>query len=199
MHSDAFISGKASLRWPFLFLLWIVPVMVPPLHAREMEIISHGDSGEYISRIQFNAAELERVWETAEAFASRLKFPEKVDNRADIDDLKQTINARFGFYLYQQTAFLKQVDGVIQAELEIIFEGDRVTAAVRNVRFIDYARDRYGKFSPRSSKKYALEDLREKRNDEIWQGHFTTIDENMMMLLSDLEKSILEINEASNR
>jgi hypothetical protein len=138
-----------------------------------------------------------RVWGAVKQYVSNLKYPEKLNNKIIIDDQSGSIKANFGFYLYQKLSFMKQVDGAVFAELDILYMDGQIFSAIRNIYFIDYDRDRYGKFSPSTSKRYALEDLLKKRNNETWTNHFRTIDENMNSILSDLEKSIHEIKKVS--
>ena len=198
MHSDLHISGKAIVIWPFLFLIWLTFVQAGPGPRNSTESMVPADSGKYEKVIQVMKSQREKAWEKAVPFADDLKLPEKIENEAVVDELNRKINVMFGFYLYKQTAFLKQVDGAITAELDIAFEDDRMFLIIHNIYFIRYARDRYGKFSPRSSKKYPYGDLLKKQKGETWQNHFRTIDEKMNSLLFELQKLVQDEKEASN-
>jgi hypothetical protein len=199
MHSDFHIIGRAVLVWPFLLLLIQMHLSAMPEHPGADKPPVLFDSGVYVSRIYFTEPERLKVWTKAGEFAAELKLPEKIENTPVIDELNKKINAMFGFYLYKQTAFLKQVDGVITAELKILIEEEKMVAIIDNIYFVDYARNRYGKFSPKSSRKYSYEEIMKKQKDMIWQDHLSTIDEKMNLLLIELQKSVNDEKEASKR
>jgi G:T-mismatch repair DNA endonuclease (very short patch repair protein) len=94
-------------------------------------------------------------------------------------------------------AFMKQVEGAVFADLDLMFQGDRVTATIHNIYYMEYARDRYGKFSPKTSKKYTLEELNKKKARDSRKKHLQTIDKNMRMLLTNLHQTLSEIKSAS--
>jgi hypothetical protein len=177
----------------FLFFLGLVNRMQAqnPLENSDQDLI------EYVRYIEIDATDSMRIWDSVVLFASDLKSPGKLSSNTIIDDYSGSIKAHFGFYLYQNLSFIKQVDGAVFAEMNLLYANNQISSIIRNIYFIDYARDRYGKFSPSSSKRYALEDLIKKRKNEIWKQHFRTIDENMNSILSNLEKSIREIKEVS--
>lgn len=197
MHSRYKIYGKADYGRPFLFILLCLMLPEMDISAQEAVITRNEDPSEYILQMDINSAEKSRIWDTICEFATRLKYPGKVQNEPVIDTSSGIIQARFGFYLYHQMAFMKQVEGAVFADLDLVFQDNQVLATIRNIYFMDYARDRYGKFSPKSSKKYTLEDLNKKRMKDSRQKHLHTIDENMRMLLSNLHQSILEVKSAS--
>ena len=199
MHSDLPVCGKAILTWPFLFLALETCLLAYPGSDHSKASGLPADSGTYSRTIRFEDSEREIAWKKAVEYADALKLPEKVENKAVVDELNRKINTMFGFYLYKQAAFLKQVDGAVMAELDISFEADTMVAIIQNIYFIRYARDRYGKFSPRSSRKYPYGDLINKQKGESWLNHFKTIDEKMNLLLVELQKSVQEEKEASNR
>ena len=191
--------GKRQQRLAFPIFLIISLLLIDRLFAQEIIPEKVEDHIEYEHQIEFDPSQQSRVWESAKEFSSQLKYPDKIDNKPVIDELSRTIRAKFGFYLYNKSAFLKQVDGAVFANINIVIEGNRLVSTVRNVYFIDYRRDRYGKFSPGSSKKYTLEYLRKTRNNSTWKDHFISIDENMTLLQSNIEKYVLEIKEVSNK
>jgi hypothetical protein len=198
MHFRKFIPGKGGgFREPFLFFCFLILVQGYDLLAQEVHIIRNEDPIEYFQRTEIDNRDSSRIWDTVREFAAQLKSPGKVENDAVIEALSGNIKTQFGFYLYQKTAFLKQVEGAIFADLDIELQKDQVLTTIRNIYFIDYNRDRYGKFSPASSKKYALEDLIKTRKNDAWKQHFLTVDDNMRLLLSNMEKLIMEIKEAS--
>lgn len=198
MRSDLHISGKAIVIWPFLFIFLQAFIKAGPGPDNSTVTIVPADSGKYRAVVQFMESEQDKAWTKAVEFAETLKLPEKIENKAVVDEVSRKIKTMFGFYLYKQTAFLKQVDGAITAELDIAFEDERMFVIIHNIYFIRYERDRYGKFSPRSSKKYPYGDLLKKQKGEIWQNHFRTIDEKMNSLLFELQKLVQDEKEASN-
>ena len=198
MRSDLHHSGKAIVIWPFLLLFIQAFVQADPNTDISYLSMVRADSGKYESVVLIIKSEQDKAWAKSVEFADKLKLPEKIENKAVVDEVNRKINTMFGFYLYKQSAFLKQVDGTITAELEITFEDERMFAIIHNIYFIRYARDRYGKFSPRSSKKYPYGDLLKKQKGETWQNHFRTIDENMNSLLFELHKLVQDEKEASN-
>lgn len=199
MHSDISVCGKAIPTWPFLFFVLQPCLLAYPGSVHSNVSVISADSGKYQATIRLMDSEREIAWEKAVEFADALKLPEKIENKAVVDELNRKINTMFGFYLYKQTAFLKQVDGAITAELDISFETGRMIALIHNLYFIRYQRDRYGKFSPQSSRKYAYGDLLKKQKGEIWREHFKTVDEKMNLLLIELQKLVQEEKEAFNR
>ncbi len=193
------IMGIASLCWLFPLFLIITFVLNCQLFAQESKQGMVDFNFDYHKKIEIDPGLISREWEKVKEFSSQLKYPDKIDNTPVIDELSRTIKTQFGFYLYKKSAFLKQVDGAVFADLYIDFEENRLVSTIRTIYFIDYRRDRYGKFSPRSSKKYTLEYLRKTRNNPTWKNHFLTIDENMTLLLSKIEKCIQDSNEVSNK
>jgi len=199
MHSEYKPDGRACDHGPFLLFEFFVFQCLFFVSTSAWGLSFASDSGRYERRIRFDAADHSRVWDTALKFANDLKYPERMENQPESDKLNGQIHANFGFYLYQQTAFLKQVDGVITAEVDIQVKDDFILAAIHDIYFIDYARDRYGKFSPKTSRKFALPELKEKKkNNKIWQEHFITIDENLNQLLNELQKSLDDILNSSS-
>jgi hypothetical protein len=196
MHSRNINFGKAFQR-PFLLFSLLFLALDNEVPAQNIPIIRNTDPTEYIQRIELTPVDRPRIWDTVCEFASQLKCPEKVENMTLIDKTTGKITTQFGFYLYHQMAFLKQVEGAVFADLVIEFKQGQVVAAIRNIYFMDYTRDRYGKFSPKSSKRYSLEELDKKRKNDSWREHSVTIDENMRMLLSNMYHAILDIKSAS--
>lgn len=197
MHSRNKIYGKADFRKPFLLFILIVLFQENVLNAQDARITRNEDPSEYILKMDLDSADKSRVWDTACTFASGLKYPGKVQNEPSIDPSSGIIQARFGYYLYHQMAFMKQVEGAVFADLDLVFQGERVTATIHNIYYMEYARDRYGKFSPKSSKKYTLEELNKKKARDSRKKHLQTIDENMRMLLTNLHQTLSEIKSAS--
>ena len=197
MHFKMFIHGKAIQGKPFLLSVLFILILGNNLSAQDLYIIRNENPTEYIQRIEIDPPDKARAWDSCRAFATQLKYPGKVENDAIMDESLEKIAGQFGFYLYRQMAFLKQVDAAVFADLEIDFQQNQVVAAIRNIYVMDYARDRYGKFSPISSKRFTLEDLPKKRNNDTWRKHLNTIDNNIRLLLSNLNKSIEEIKAAS--
>lgn len=197
MHFNIFIHGKVVPGIPFLLSVLFILIIGNDLSAQDLYIIRNENPTEYRRRIEIDAPDRSRAWDSCRAFATQLKYPGKVENDALMDESLEKIEVQFGFYLYHQMAFLKQVDAAVFADLEIDFQQNQVVAAIRNIYVMDYARDRYGKFNPISSKRYTLDDLEKKRNNDTWRKHINTIDNNMRLLLSNLNKSIVEIKAAS--
>lgn len=191
------IRGKAVFGRPFLFIVFCLLLAGTDLFAQNEQITRNEDPSEYILKMDIESADKSRVWDTACTFASGLKYPGKVQNDPLIDPATGIIQARFGFYLYHQMAFMKQVEGAVFADLDLVFKEDHVLATIHHIYFMDYDRDRYGKFSPKSSKKYTLEELNKKHARDSRKKHLQTIDENMRVLLSNLHQTILEIKSAS--
>lgn len=197
MHFREIIHGKAFIGGPFLLYLLFTLIHENDLHGQDVNIIRNQDPIVYILKIDVENSGKKSAWDNTKEFVSQLKYPGKIENGAIIDETIGTIKTQFGFYLYQETAFLKNVDGAIFADLDVELQMSQVVTTIRNIYFIDYARDRYGKFSPKTTKKYSLEDLIEKRKSDTWKGHFITVDENIRLLLSNLEKSVFESKEVS--
>jgi len=183
-----------SFILPFVIILF---TGVPLFAQDQVQILSDEDPIVFSMHCEIQPDDPSRVWDTVKEFASLLKYPGKIENKALIDDFSGTIKVQFGFYLYQKLSIMKQVDGAVFADLDIILRNNQVISSIHTIYFIDYIRDRYGKFSPRSSKKYTLEYLRKKRKDDVWKEHFRSIEDNMDLLLTKLEKSVLKINEVS--
>jgi hypothetical protein len=197
MLSNNSIKGKASYGWSFLFFISCLLLPAKGLFAQDARITRNEDPSEYILQMDFESAEKSRVWDTTCSFASGLKYPGKVQNEPSIDPTSGMIQARFGYYLYHPMAFMKQVEGAVFADLDLMFQGDRVTATIHNIYYMEYARDRYGKFSPKTSKKYTLEELNKKKARDSRKKHLQTIDKNMRMLLTNLHQTLSEIKSAS--
>ena len=98
-----------------------------------------------------------------------------------------------GFYLYKKSALTKQIDGVIIADLTINVEESKYQYQINNFRFIQYARNRFGQFVPKSSRKYALEKYYPDNQGKTWRGHFEAINVKIEKMATDLEVNMYEM------
>jgi hypothetical protein len=118
--------------------------------------------------------------------------PDQVTKEVQSNEQLTELNHHFGFYLYVKPTLTKQIDGIIMADITINVEEKKYQYTINNFRFIKYARNRFGQFVPKSSKKYPLELYYPDTKKKTWIAHFEEIHDKILELQQNLEARIAE-------
>lgn len=133
------------------------------------------------------------LWDNAMKYLSTLSVPDQLTKDVQVNENMTEMSHQFGYYLIIKPALTKQVDGVMMADIKINVKDSKYEYTINNFRFIKYARDRYGVFVPKSSKKYPLEKYYPDNKKKTWIAHFEAINSKMEKLTADLEAKMIEI------
>ena len=148
---------------------------------------------EYIGSVETDSLSYLMLWDNAMKFLSTQSVPDQLTKDIQINEGLTEMNHQFGFYLIVKPALTKQVDGVIMSDITIKIEGSKYEYKINNFRFIKYARDRFGKFVPKSSKKYPLEKYYPENDKKTWRAHFEAINSKIENMTTNLELNMAEI------
>jgi len=175
------IPGKA-LRWPSL--LYIFAHFIHLTVAGQAVILPVDTEGkvEYHESVISDHSDYCTLWKNAIGFLSTLSVPDQLNREARINEEMSELNQQTGFYLFTKPGLTKQIDGVMVVDITLKIEEGKYNYRIHNFRFIKYARDRFGKFSPESSKKYALELYYPDSKKRSWKTHFEEINSKILEL-----------------
>lgn len=181
----ALINGKAWIR-PFLFLILVSLIHLSLDGATESLPVDLNGKVEYKGTIYSDFSPYPDLSNHIVTFLNTLSVPDQLSAEAETSADKQTFKHQVGFYLYQKPALTWQIDGVIIADITVKIVEGKLDYRIHNFRFIDYARNRLGKFTPKSTKKYPLELYYPDSKNKTWQIHFVEIDR----IISELEQKM---------
>jgi hypothetical protein len=148
---------------------------------------------EYTKTVDKDSLTYLTLWDNAMKYLNTLSVPDQLTKDVQVNEKLTEMSHQFGFYLIVKPALTKQVDGVMMADIIISVNDSKYEYTINNFRFIKYARDRYGVFVPKSSKKYPLEKYYPDNKKKIWKAHFEAIDSKIEKLTTDLEGKMIEI------
>ena len=148
---------------------------------------------EYLNEVDTDSLTYLTLWENAVKYLNTLFVPDQLTKEAQANEDLTELSHQLGFYLIVKPALTKQVDGVMMADITINVEGSKYEYKINNFRFIKYARDRFGKFVPKSSKKYPLEKYYPENDNKTWRAHFEAINSKIENISTDLELNMIEI------
>ncbi len=140
----------------------------------------------YWSTVKNEKHEKDIPWDQLMPVVEKHRVQTKQKQVLVIDSLHGTLNCLIGFYLYRESAFLKQVEGLVLADLKLKVGREAYISIISDIRLIDYTRDRYGKFSPGTSRKHPLEKLDLKRKSMKWKAYFITINEQILAIQDEI-------------
>jgi hypothetical protein len=186
-------KGKA-LTGPFLiFLILIYSHYV----AGQTETITLpvNDQGlvEYTRSVDTDSLTYLTLWDNAIKYLSTLSVPDQLTKDVQVNENLTAMSHQFGFYLIVKPALTKQVDGVVIADIKISVKDSKYEYTINNFKFIKYARNRFGVFVPKSSKKYPLEKYYPDNKKKTWIAHFEAINSKMEKLTTELGVKMIEI------
>jgi hypothetical protein len=181
----ALINGKALSR-PFLSLILVNLMHLSMAGAAESLPVDLNGKVEYKGTIYSDISHYPDLSNHIVAFLNTLSVPDQLTAEVEASADKQTFKHQVGFYLYQKPALTWQIDGVILADVTVKINEGKLDYCIHNFRFINYTRNRLGKFTPKSTKKYPLELYYPGSKNKTWQIHFVEIDRK----ISDLEQKM---------
>ena len=151
---------------------------------------------EYCDEVALDSADYQRLWDNAMSFLNSLSVPDRLTKEVETSEDLTVLSQQLGFYLFVKPALVRQVDGVILADISIQLMEDGYQYRIHNFRFIKYARNRFGEFVPASSKQYPLVLYYPDSKKKTWQAHCATIGlkmtdlkQNLNMQMKDLQKN----------
>ena len=186
-------KGKA-LTGPFLIFLILI---YSHYAAGQTETITLpvNDQGmvEYTSSVDTDSITYLTLWDNAIKYLSTLSVPDQLTKDVQVNENLTAMSHQFGFYLIVKPALTKQVDGVVIADIKISVKDSKYEYTINNFKFIKYARNRFGVFVPKSSKKYPLEKYYPDNKKKTWIAHFEAINSKMEKLTTELGVKMIEI------
>lgn len=147
---------------------------------------------EYTNTVDTDSIDYFTLWNNAGEFLSSLTVPDQLTKEVQTNEDLTELRHQFGFYLIVKPALTKQVDGVMMADIMVKIIDSKYTYTISNFRFIKYARDRFGQFVPKSSKKYPLEKYYPDSKKKTWKAHFVEINDKIAKLQLNLEGKIIK-------
>jgi hypothetical protein len=184
-------SGKAvagSFLLIVLFNLIHVHVSSQPV------VLPENSKGkvEYYNSVETDSVDYFTLWDKAIAFLDSLSVPDQLTREVQSNEQLTELTHQFGFYLFIKPTLTRQIDGVVIADISICIEDTMYQYRINNIRFIKYARDRFGKFVPKSSKTYPLELYYPDSKTKTWKAHFAEINGKIVKLQHKLEAKMIE-------
>jgi hypothetical protein len=147
----------------------------------------------YFKSIKTDSLEYLTLWENATKYLNTLSVPDQLKKETQANEDLTELLHQFGFYLFVKPTLTKQIDGVLMADIKIKIINSEYAYTIDNFRFIKYARDRFGKFVPKSSKKYPLELYYPDNKKKAWNTHFEEISSKMQNITKILEEKMTDI------
>jgi len=185
------ITGKVFTR-PFL-ILFLKGLIHLSLTAQTIELpISNDGKVEYFKTVEPDSINYFALWENATTFLRSLSVPDQLTKDVQCNAQLTKLEHQFGFYLYVKPTLTKQIDGVMMADITINVEEKKYQYTIHNFQFIKYARNRFGQFVPKSSKKYPLELYYPNSNKKTWKAHFEEINSKILKFQHNLELKMSE-------
>lgn len=185
------ITGKVFIR-PFLLLLLAAFIYLPiSCQTFELPLNSQGKV-EYIKTVESDSVDYYTLWDNAMTFLNSLSVPDQLTKEVMSNKQLTELKHQFGFYLYVKPTLTKQIDGVIIADIIVQVEKTKYQYRINNFRFIKYARNRFGQFVPKSSKRYPLELYYPDSKKKTWMAHFEEIDSKIPEIQQILEVKMSE-------
>jgi hypothetical protein len=186
-------AGKGKvLTGPFL--VFLILIFSPYVDGQTVSLrVNDKGRVEYNKAVDTDSLTYLTLWDNAMKYLSTLTVPDQLTKDVKVNENLTEMNHQFGFYLIVKPALTKQVDGVMMADIKISVNDSKYEYTINNFRFIKYARDRYGVFVPKSSKKYPLEKYYPENKKKTWIAHFEAIDSKIEKLTTDLEEKMIEI------
>ena len=188
------IHGKVP-GWLSLFPVFLILIHFSMAEQAATLPINQDGKVEYYDSIVSGIDDHHLLWNNAIVFLNRLGVPDQLTAEAEVNVDTNELKQQFGFYLYYKPALTQQVDGVILAEITLKIEKGKYTYRINNFRFIKYARDRYGRFTAESTKKYPLELYYPDSKRKTWQTHFAEIDSKITDLEQKMRADLMDFRE----
>ena len=148
---------------------------------------------EYAGSVDTDSLTYLTLWDNALEYLSTLSVPDQLTKDVQVNENLTEMSHQFGFYLIVKPALTKQVDGVMMADIIISVNDSEYEYTINNFKFIKYARDRFGVFVPKSSKKYPLEKYYPDNKKKTWIAHFGTINSKIEKITTELGAKMTEI------
>ena len=184
-------KGKALIR-PFLIFL-ITTITVPAFGQTVSLPVNNEGMVEYHNSVDTDSLTYLTLWDNAMKYLNTLSVPDQLTKEVEGNEDLTEFSHQYGFYLIVKPALTKQVDGVMMADISISVKDSKYEYRINNFRFIKYARDRYGMFVPKSSKKYPLEKYYPDNQKKAWKAHFETINSKIEKITTELEANMTGI------
>lgn len=185
-------KGKAFSR-PFLLILFLNLFSFQVIAQSVILPVNEEGEVEYRNEVDTDSLTYLTLWDNALEYLNTLSVPDQLTKEVVASKDLTELSHQFGFYLIVKPALTKQVDGVMMADITIKVEGSKYEYKINNFRFIKYARNRFGKFVPKSSKKYPLEKYYPGNDKKTWRAHFETINSKIENISTDLELNMTEM------
>ncbi len=184
-------KGKALSRPFLIFLILINASMV----AAQTVTLPTNVEGmvEYTKSVDTDSLTYLTLWDNAMKYLSTLSVPDQLTKDVQANETLTEMSHQFGFYLLVKPALTKQVDGVMMADIKISVNDSKYEYTINNFKFINYERNRFGVFVPKSSKTYPLEKYYPDNKKKPWITHYEAINSKIEKLTKDLETKMVEI------
>lgn len=176
------------------FLIFLISAFTHYVNGQTVSLpVNDEDRVEYTKSVDTDSLTYLTLWDNAMKYLSALTVPDQLMKDVQVNEGLTEMSQQFGFYLIVKPALTKQVDGVLMADIMISVNDSKYKYTINNFRFIKYARDRYGVFVPKSSKKYPLEKYYPGNKNKTWKAHFDTINSKIEKMTIDLGEKMTEI------
>lgn len=169
--------------------------MMIRLYAQE-EILPKDETGNYtfyevVDAHGFSAALL---LENARSF---LKYyvNKKYKKRITVSEESGEVVAQSSFLVYKRGSLGRNVDGAIAYTIRIEVKEGKYRYQVNDFVFLEYQRNRYGKFEPVVGKQRPLELPYSELNKGQWEEHKKTVNEKMAVLVGEMKVAMARITD----
>lgn len=147
----------------------------------------------YSKRIVSDSLNTVALWQNALDYLESLELMDKVKGQEIvIDNVDKVASAHQEFYLFKKGVITKQIEGVVKASVSIQIVSGGFEYSIDSILYQAYARNRYGKYAPKSSKKYSLESIYEIKSSKEWMRHFNSINGKIEEIMSNLEAKMIK-------
>ena len=184
-------KGRAITR-PFLIFLIM---SFSHYGAGQTVTLPVNDQGmvEYASSVDTDSLTYLTLWDNAMKYLNTLYVPDQLTKDVQVNENLTAMSHQFGFYLIVKPALTKQLDGVMMADIKISVKDSKYEYTINNFKFIKYARNRFGVFVPKSSKKYPLEKYYPDNAKKTWISHFEAINSKIENITAELGSKMIEL------
>lgn len=183
---------KIGKAFPGPFLLHIILLLNAPALMAQTGVLPVNESGKvsYQGSIPVDSATYLVLWDRATKFLNTLSVPDQIHKEAESNAALTELFRQFGFYLYVKPGLTRQIDGVVIADIHLGISEKGYAYRIDNYTFIKYARNRFGNFTPKTSRRYPLESYYPDSKKKSWETHFETINVKMTDLIGKLEENM---------
>jgi len=194
MHFNcmAIINHRKAFDKPFLLFILLIFVYSPNIGQTALLPVDDNGKVEYFNSVETDSIDYHTLWDNAGEFLSTLSVTGQLKKEVQANENLSELTHQFGFYLFVKPTLTKQIDGIMIADITIKINDSQYMYYINNFKFIKYARDRFGQFAPKSSKRYPLELYYPDNTKKTWKTHYAEINGKIIEIQQKIEAKMIK-------